>query len=338
MYFVPLLALGAGINFTCMHFFLGKYPDVNEAALIIFDVTNIIYCMLGLYFAKRCEDKDGNLKPKFVYAGKLVMSFVIIIQWNYISYMIPSRDYWAFFTLFIFATVFFLDSKYVLHTIGIVDISMIVSWIISPDTLLPVRDEYFVPEMVLRCILVFFISVIMYLITFIVEKLLVKELENIAEYDSLTLLRNRRTLGYMLDNAIDSFNKNGQTFCFLMGDIDDFKIVNDTYGHPFGDIVLKNLGRSFILNFGDECHIFRYGGEEICMIIYTDLDHAMPLAENMRLKIEKQVHELDNIKVNVTMSMGIVEYRKGMSKEDLIKVSDANLYYAKSHGKNKIIS
>lgn len=336
MYFVPLLALGAGINFTVLKA-MGYYTSVSWPLLIVFDVTNILYCGLGVLFANVCEDKDKNLKPKIVYLGKLVISLVIIIQWNYISYMIPSRNFWAFFVLFIFVAVFFLDSKYVLHTVGIVVVSMVISWIVKPNELLPVRDEFFVPEIILRCILIFFVCTLMFLMTFIVEKLLVKELEKIAEYDPLTLLRNRRTLNIYIDRAIEEYKKNNKQFCFLMADIDDFKIVNDTYGHPFGDVVLKNIGKIFILGMGEECRLFRYGGEEVCAIIPCEIDKAEEMAEKVRKEIELSVHTQDDISVQVTMSMGIVQFKKGMDKDSLIKISDGNLYYAKNHGKNKII-
>jgi len=73
-------------------------------------------------------------------------------------------------------------------------------------------------------------------------------------------------------------------------------------------------------------------------LIYSDLATATNLADDIRKKIENTVHESGDIKVKVTMSMGIMEYKKGLSKEDIIKISDSNLYYAKSHGKNKVIS
>jgi len=333
---VPLLALGAGINFS-MFKLLGYYPNVSWVALGIFDVTNVIYCALGIFFAKKCEDKNKNLKPKWVLAGKIVISLVILIQWNYISYMIPSREFWAFFALFIFVSVFFLDSKYVLITIGIVVGSIIVSWIINGDNLLPIRDESFVPELVLRCILIVFVCFMFYLISVIVERVLVKELENIAEYDSLTFLRNRRTLSLKIDEAIENYAKDGSNFCFFIGDIDNFKKVNDTYGHPFGDIVLRDIGKQFIFTIYDKGDAFRYGGEEICGLLYMIIDDACKLTDELRMKISEEVHTRDDINVKVTMSFGLCEYKSGMKEEDLIKIADTNLYYAKNHGKNVVI-
>jgi len=337
MLFIPLLALCAGISFTCLKA-SGFYNNVPYHLLIIFDCTNVIYCILGLFFATHCEDSQKNLKPKIVYLGKLVISLVIVIQWNFISYMIPSRDFWGFFSLFIIVSIFFLDSKYVLHTIGIVLVSLIISWIINGNNLLPVRDDLFVPDLILRCICIVFVSTLMYLITLIVEKLLVKELENIAEYDSLTLLRNRRSLNMTLDDSISNFNNRGTVFCFMMCDIDDFKVVNDTYGHPFGDIVLKNIAKTLIINLGDKNHLFRYGGEEICGILYMKLEDAIEECEKVRKIVENKVHKQGDIEVKVTMSIGVMEFKKGLKREDIIKISDSNLYYAKNHGKNKVIS
>jgi len=318
---------------------MGYYETIQWAPLIIFDTTNVIYCFLGVWFAQHCLDKENNLRSKIVFAGKLIISLVIIIQWNFLSYMVPSREFWAFFALFAFVSIFFLDTKYVIHTIGILVISIVISWIVKPNELLPVKtDPNFLPEMILRCILIVLISACMILVTYLVEKMLVRELENIAEYDSLTLLRNRRTLNDLLDIAIQRYEEEKQDFCFLMCDIDDFKVVNDTHGHPFGDIVLKNIAKQFILKLGDKNNIFRYGGEEMCAILFMDLKTATKEANLLRESIQRYNHVSGQIKVNVTMSMGLVEYRPGLSKADLIKIADSNLYYAKAHGKNKVIS
>jgi len=338
MYFIPFLALFAGISFTILKS-VGFYEGVSWPLLVSFDSTTVIYCILGIFFATHCQDENKNLKRSYINAGKVVISLVILIQWNFISYMIPSRTFWAFFSLFIFVSVFFLDRKYVLHNIAVVITSMIISWIINGDNLLPSRsDPNYIPDIVLICILTVLVSLLMYLITLIVEKLLVEELESIAEYDSLTLLRNRRTLPMKMDEAIENFEKNNVKFCFMMCDIDDFKVVNDTHGHPFGDIVLKDIAKTFVAQVGPSDNVFRYGGEEICCFLFMDLEEGLKTAEHLRQSIEKEVHVQGNVKASVTMSMGIMEYKSGMSKEDVIKVADSNLYYAKSHGKNKVIN
>jgi len=337
---IPFIAVFAGATFLIMKS-CNLYPDVSWTPLIIFVCTTIIYLAFGIYFCLKCDDKEKMLKPKYIVYGKIFISILIVIQWNFISYVIPSRDFWAYFILFIFVSIFFLDSKYVLHTIGIVILSMIISWIIKPDVLLPkmpVDNGTFIPELILRIILIIFICTLFYTITRIIEKQLVGELEKIAEYDTLTLLRNRRMLNSYGTKYIDSFKNKGTQFCFIMSDIDDFKKVNDAYGHPFGDVVLKNIAKLFIHDLGSVGNIFRYGGEEICILLPLPLKEATELTDKLRKKIESLEHKQGNINVKVTMSFGIAEYKDGLSFEDLIKISDANLYYAKAHGKNVVIS
>jgi len=123
-----------------------------------------------------------------------------------------------------------------------------------------------------------------------------------------------------------------------MCDLDDFKIVNDTYGHPFGDVVLKNIAKIFILKLGESSRIFRYGGEEICCIMDGNLTQCSEILDEVRKEIAKTTHTQHDISVQITISCGITQYHSKMTKEDLIRVSDSNLYYAKSHGKNKVIS
>jgi len=334
---IPIIALFAGLVFTILKL-SGFYTNIDLWRFFLFDGTCVVYFIVGLIFFLHCEDKEKELKPNIVFWGKVFISAVIVIQWNYISYLIPSRDFWAYFPIFILVAMFFLDHKYVLANIILIVISIVVSWIILPDVLLPVRGDNFVPELILRCILIVLVNSVLWVVSFLVEKFLVKELENIADYDSLTILKNRRTLNKEIEEAIENYDKNGTKFCFLMADIDDFKVVNDTYGHPFGDIVLKDLADLFTAVLGNKNTVFRYGGEEICVLIYDDFDNAILAVESLRLKIENQVHASKNIKVKVTMSMGVVEYKKGMSKDKLISVADSNLYYAKSHGKNKVVS
>jgi len=334
--FLPLTAFAAGVVFTVLKL-CGYYQDtVQWIPLIIFDCTNVLYVVLGFLFYSFAEDKNGDFRPHIINIGKIFIYVVILIQWNYISYMIPSNDYWAFYFLFTTVIIFFLDYWYYLFVSGSVLISIVISWCIKP-ALLPVQDANFVPNLILRIVLFTLLTITTFIFLIVIRKVLVGEIEKVADYDTLTLLKSRRTLNQTLEKAIKDADKTEKPFCVLMCDIDDFKIVNDTHGHSCGDIVLKNLANIFLYNTSNKGVVYRYGGEEIFCIFYLDQDKSFELAEFIREKVkEMKVNYQDN-EISVTVTIGLTEYKNGMKPIDLIRVSDANLYYGKNHGKNRVI-
>ena len=145
--------------------------------------------------------------------------------------------------------------------------------------------------------------------------------------DPLTGVGNRRKMNYSL---LTGFLYSGNV-SFIMMDIDNFKRVNDTYGHDKGDEVLKRLGILLKLMHNHKNRCFRYGGEEFVMIVY-DSDPAMALriAENVRRDFEWQKWDFMD---GVTISLGVSTGR--LSQATLVE-ADKNLYYSKEHGKNAV--
>lgn len=163
-----------------------------------------------------------------------------------------------------------------------------------------------------------------------------KELEYLAIRDSLTKLYNHNYMYNKLENMIAKSKEVNNSLCVLMVDIDDFKIINDTYGHPFGDKVLISVSKCLTDNTRDTDIIGRYGGEEF-MIIFpnTNLYEAKEIAERLRLKIsEIKFNNLENLKI--TISGGLSEV-KNENAINIVKKADKLLYEAKKNGKNKIV-
>jgi len=127
---LPFAACLAGITFTILKV-LGYYPSVSLIALIIFDVTNVIYIILGIIVRVKCEDNNRLLKPRIVFIGKILIIVVEVIQWNFIAYMIPSVDTWAFSFFFVILTSFLLDSKFTLICALVIVGSTFISWQIN---------------------------------------------------------------------------------------------------------------------------------------------------------------------------------------------------------------
>lgn len=163
------------------------------------------------------------------------------------------------------------------------------------------------------------------------------ELQYQATHDNLTKLFNRQKLNDELNKEIQRDLRYGHGFSLIMFDIDNFKLVNDTYGHDVGDFVLKNISNITLQSIRSTDYASRWGGEEFMILLpETSLDDSEILAQNIRKNIEK--FKFDEIPTPVTISLGVATYEsKHKDKEEIIKNVDVALYQAKNSGKNQVI-
>ncbi len=162
-------------------------------------------------------------------------------------------------------------------------------------------------------------------------------IHEMAIRDELTGLYNRRHLMELLENEKNRSSRNGPQFVVAMLDVDQLKDVNDTYGHPMGDQVLRTVStviRDTLRNI-DNCG--RYGGDEFMLIFaQTDIKGAMISAERIHASIgQSQVPGLGR-DFKITVSMGLTEYRFPEEVETMIARVDRALYKAKSGGRNRL--
>lgn len=160
------------------------------------------------------------------------------------------------------------------------------------------------------------------------------KLSNLAMKDNLTNLYNRN---YM-NKHMEVLEKNNNSIILAIMDIDNFKGINDTYGHDFGDVVLKqssNFIKSKLNNETDE--IYRWGGEEfIISFVEQELDDAFNKLDLIREELSKYIISDGQRNLKITASFGITEYDKTLSIEECIKKADNGLYISKSNGRNQI--
>ncbi len=163
------------------------------------------------------------------------------------------------------------------------------------------------------------------------------QLEEISQTDQLTQLSNRRYLDTALSQEITRAHRYGESFCVILLDIDFFKKVNDTYGHPKGDRVLKDTAYILRTHSRQVDIVGRWGGEEFLIILpQTDLHSAIQMAEKLRQMIKEHDYELEH---QLTASFGVTEFdRSNDDESSLLSRVDANLYEAKETGRDKIIS
>ncbi|MBN1697855.1 MAG: diguanylate cyclase [Spirochaetales bacterium] len=170
----------------------------------------------------------------------------------------------------------------------------------------------------------------------LVEIWLFKETEKMAMVDALTGLFNRRYFDLSLKKELKRAHRHDKIFSLLMIDIDNFKVINDSKGHPFGDIVLKKLGAGLKESCREEDILCRYGGEEFVFILpETNGGSALVFAERLRNTIRNNSFFK---KHRIFFSGGIASYPfDGMNANKLIRNADKALYAAKFAGKDCII-
>ena len=164
---------------------------------------------MGIYFV-RTGFVEGYVSSSKLKAAKLFLVIIMFVQFNFILYMIPSTEFWGYALLFVIAVALFLDVRIVLITALEISASLAVSWFISGDTLLPVRDSLFIPNIIARivCLVLtlFFIAILTYLVSHILVNAKKGEMERNNE-KVMNILDSVQTLSGRLQEAGSSLSK-----------------------------------------------------------------------------------------------------------------------------------
>lgn len=159
-------------------------------------------------------------------------------------------------------------------------------------------------------------------------------LDKLASTDPLTGLYNRRSMDVFLNQAVES----ASDFGLIMCDIDNFKKVNDTYGHDFGDVVLRGVARITAEQVKGHGHVCRWGGEEILILLNnTSEESAFRIAENIRRNVANRVFELNDKWIHCSLTLGVALHDGKEPVEETITRADYNLYCGKRNGKNAVV-
>ncbi len=169
-----------------------------------------------------------------------------------------------------------------------------------------------------------------------------QELRLLSVTDGLTRAYNHRHFQERLRTEYARATRHGEPLACVMIDLDHFKRINDTYGHPIGDRVLVWLVGILKDGVRSEDLVARYGGEEFVLLLpNTDAHRAHSLAERLRKRIASESVPLagGDARLRVTVSMGVADYRPGeldRTPDELLKAADEALYRAKAHGRNRV--
>lgn len=189
---IPGACQCAGIMYTFMKL-MGWTPPVSWTALLIFDVTCLIYLGIGIYFVKTGFE-NGVVKASRLKAGKIFAAVILLIQWNFIQYMVPAGDFWGFAFFFVVLTTFFLDYKLVAVTSAEIVVSLVIGWFVKGKVLLPVEGEMFITNIADRGVSLCLALPTTVLLTYLINRFLVN-----AKKDEME--RNNEKVKNVLDSV-----------------------------------------------------------------------------------------------------------------------------------------
>lgn len=169
--------------------------------------------------------------------------------------------------------------------------------------------------------------------------LMYKRMETMATTDGLTNLTNHRSFQERFRDLVERSERHGHKAAMLLCDVDHFKNVNDSYGHPVGDEVLRQVAKVLREAVRKIDIPARYGGEEFAVVLEaTDLEGALGLAERIREDVGNLILESEHETFQITMSIGVSAFpADGVDTPTLIERADMSLYHAKESGRNQVV-
>jgi diguanylate cyclase (GGDEF)-like protein len=166
------------------------------------------------------------------------------------------------------------------------------------------------------------------------------QVQKLAITDELTGMNNRRHFFDLAQAEFARTERFARPLSLMMLDLDHFKRINDTFGHPIGDVVLQSVARLCLNNVRQIDIMGRYGGEEFILLLpETDSPSAVQAAERLRTLVERKDIETPKGSLSVTISIGVATLTEGIkSLEKLIDQADEALLQAKGEGRNRVIA
>jgi diguanylate cyclase (GGDEF)-like protein len=255
------------------------------------------------------------------------------------------------FMLFIVPIPFFMPNKKFLlpYIMSAVDISLFVvtkllmtgrSGFVSFDSYAVNNVAYLINSIFGFFIIIYISSIYMIYREMVQYRLTAtnESLKKLASVDPLTQLFNRRSMMDFLRMIQSSCKKNGGSYVLAIGDIDDFKRVNDTYGHDMGDEVLRRASKVMTEAVPSEGYVCRWGGEEFLFAVpNAGVKEGAQFAEKVCQRLREEVFHGQQADFGVTMTIGVCQVTGGENFEHSIRIADERLYAGKQSGKNKVV-
>ena len=182
------------------------------------------------------------------------------------------------------------------------------------------------------------VTIIMLWLTNVTINRYQRHLETMATTDKLTGLLNRQAFEVLFDQALHETKRSKLPLAVMMMDIDEFKSVNDRFGHAAGDVVLAGIAQLVRENLRESDSACRWGGDEFCVLLrQCDAPGAEAIAAKLRRAVESGTFQTTAGPLGSALSIGVAQYRAGETEEEITARADARLYEAKRGGRNRVV-
>ncbi len=316
--------------------------------MVIVNVCSVLLYILGSLFSV-------NKKTRYMRYGWMVAFYAEILVHSVLCMLLIGVDtnfyLYALAIMPISVYVLFRSctiKKFLLSMLGmtVTDIVVLIGALIieTESELLPYYPLTYDEVQLFRMINVIVTGIILILFSFmfaiemhfLLEKLARsnKRLRYNATHDALTGLLNRRALKPIADKLTD----NDEMFCVALGDIDDFKQVNDNYGHDAGDTALKTVAEIILDGVNEGDLACRWGGEEMLLVMVGSREECLGRLISIWERVSGAEMKREGGSFNVTITFGFVTCESTRNIEKLVSLADKRLYTGKTNGKNTIVS
>ncbi|MEO8134459.1 MAG: GGDEF domain-containing protein [Betaproteobacteria bacterium] len=339
-----MIGLGAGYTFIFLH------PYVPGHALLYLGWLCIVTSVLLMYRALHliCETGDGQAVFSIAVMGGAITA------WWFFAYVVPNpirqvdttsvaislitgRAAWNLWrhaqrSRYRAPALAVTGWLLVVTTTPIMEILMRETGSGAADSMI----EYGPPAVVFARVVI--IALLSISVLWLEISRLYETIENQAMHDELTGIANRRAIIAQLQRELSRGKRENSPCSIAILDVDHFKHVNDTWGHPTGDKVLQWMANVIGNNIRPYDTLGRYGGEEFLMLMPgTAQDLAASIVDRARLAVENQACIVDNKAIRITISAGIATYSKDVDLDALLLSADHALYRAKESGRNRVV-
>ena len=349
IYYLKIVFL---VCFLIHIFYFIFFLHLNMSILAVYNVlSTLLYGSCLIITIKKPTDMIFNLSVAEMLIQTIVTAVAVGNSWGF---------YLFNFIAIVLAIlrVYRIDSRTInkfstaLYTIILSMISFYCAYFLSQNTV-PLYDGFFEDSKSISTILYVFNSILVFVCLAVISRVLFKgvnsyiksskianqQINSMVNTDPLTGLLNRRSMDYRIRMAVEKFNDKKEPFSILMGDIDLFKNINDTYGHSVGDQVLVDVSNIIKSQLRADDSAGRWGGEEF-LILLSDADKstAVSVAERIRRNVEENSITIeDGSKISHYITIGVATYSKNVTVDDLIKEADKKLYIGKNSGRNRVV-
>lgn len=321
-------------------FFIFLFSQIGLSQMVTFNIFSVIFYIIGILLAKTAAKT-----PVWI----ILIYFEIVGHAMLCNFLLDWSYGFALYSLMVIPISYYLaymhpkvkNANRFCTVLAIINFCLMILPGFVPEREIKEFDPVlssFVSSfnfIISAIVITIFSAIYIYEIRDVVSDLSDKndELNFLAVYDPLTKLRNR----HHITEVFESYEKGTKPFSVILGDIDDFKRINDTYSHDCGDKVLVTVSDIIRKNVGDNGVVCRWGGEEILIILSGKSDDSLDLMERIRLEIQNQQMSFGIKQINITMTFGFADYSEAMNIEKLVSIADKRLYVGKRGGKNQIV-